>query len=310
MMEFLHRLEKGELHLHLEGSIRPQTLRQIAPQLSEAEIHAGYDFTDFPGFLRAYKWITGFLKTPSDYALVTRNLLAELDSQNVSYVELNVSVGVMLWYGLDANPLLDAIHAESLKSRVRVRYIFDAVRQFGVDAAQEVAELAVSRAGRGVVGFGIGGDENRGPASQFRDVFIFADRGGLKLVPHAGENAGPESIWQSVELGAARIGHGIRAIEDPVLLAYLHDHDIPLEICISSNVRTGVVSSLSEHPVRRLYDAGVPVTLNTDDPALFSTSLEREYLLAAREFGFGRHHIEELAGNSLRYGFSAAPAGH
>ena len=308
MIEYLHELPKAELHLHLEGSITPGTLKELAPELDADEILSRYQYTDFAGFLKSYGWVTSFLKTPASYGLITKRLLEHLATQNVRYVELNISIGVMLWRGQDAAAMFDAIAAAATENAISVRYIFDAVRQFGVEAAQRVAELAAERRHRAVVGFGIGGDEARGPAALFRDVFVYADRQGLKLVPHAGETMGPDSIWQAIELGAARIGHGFRAIEDPDLVRYLRDHEIPLEICISSNLCTQVVRSVRQHPVRRLFDAGVPITLNTDDPAMFHTTLIREFEIAAKEFGFGRSHLDDIAANGFRYSFTAAPA--
>jgi len=167
----------------------------------------------------------------------------------------------------------------------------------------QVAGIAAAMAGGDVVGFGIGGDEARGPAEWFGGIFDYARGHGLRLTAHAGESAGPESVWQALEIGAERIGHGIRAIEDPVLVRHLADHGIPLEISISSNVRTGVVPDLAAHPVRKLYDAGVPITLNTDDPGIFQTSLCAEYAIAARHFGFGESQLREIAANGFRYAF-------
>ena len=170
---------------------------------------------------------------------------------------------------------------------------------------RKVAELAAERVGEGVVAFGIGGDEERGPAEWFKEVFRFAQQAGLRLTAHAGETCGPESVWAALELGAERIGHGIRSIEDPVLVRHLRDHDIPLEISISSNVATGVVARIEDHPVRRLYDAGVPIVLNTDDPAMFRTTLTAEYELAARQFGFTEEELRGMAENGFRYAFGA-----
>jgi adenosine deaminase len=167
-----------------------------------------------------------------------------------------------------------------------------------------VAELAAERKHDGVVAFGIGGDEVRGPAEWFRDVFAFAKKNGLALVPHAGETDGPASVWACLELGADRIGHGIRSVDDPELMRRLRDDNIPLEVCITSNVYTGATSSLDAHPVRRLYDAGVPITINTDDPALFATSLENEYAIARDRFGIP---TEEMRANSLRYALDYRP---
>lgn len=303
MGSFYVELPKAELHLHLEGSVEPATLLEIDPRLDPGLVAERYRYADFLGFLKSYAWITGFLRGPGEYALVTRRLLEQLQAQGVSYAEINLSVGVMLWRSQDFGPIYDAVRREADSSSVRVNWILDAVRQFGVEAAQRVAELAAERVNDGVVGFGIGGDEARGPAELFADVFAFARGRRLHLVPHAGESAGPESVWAALRLGAERIGHGIRSIDDPALMNHLRDHDIPLEVCISSNICTGVVGSLAEHPVRRLFDAGVPIVLNSDDPPMFHTTLAREYEIAASEFGFTEGELRQLAANSFRYAF-------
>ena len=155
----------------------------------------------------------------------------------------------------------------------------------------------------GVVALGIGGSEERGPAEWFTEVFAFAKKAGLRLHAHAGEGTSAASVWAALELGAERIGHGISAIEDPALLRHLRDRDIPLEICITSNLRTGVVKRIEDHPVRRLYDAGVPIVLNTDDPAMFGCTLVGEYRLAADRFGFSESELRGIAENGFRYAF-------
>ncbi len=300
---FYQQWPKAELHLHLEGSIEPETLRELDPSLSPDEIRARYQYEDFLSFLRSYKWVIERLRTPEDYALITRRLLERLAAENVRYAEIILSAGVILWMKQELGPIYEAVRRESAASPVEVWWLFDGVRQFGVDEVMRVAELAAERLDDGVVGFGIGGDEARGPAELFGDVYRFAREKGLRLTAHAGETGGPESVWAALELGAERIGHGIRSIEDPVLVRHLRDRNVPLEISISSNVATGAVASLQEHPVRRLYDAGVPVVLNTDDPAMFHTTLSREYELAARHFGFSEAELGEIAQNGFRYAF-------
>lgn len=303
MGDFYRLLPKAELHLHLEGSIEPETLRELAPEFSREEIHARYSYEDFRGFIESYKWVVGRLRTPDDYALIARRLLERLIAENVRYAEINLSAGAILWQERAFAPIYDAVVREAERSEVEVWWVFDAIRHFGPEKAMAVAELAAERAGDRVVAFGIGGDEALGPAELFGDVFRFAKQHGLKIAPHAGETVGAESVWAALKAGADRIGHGFRAADDPALLRHLRDEDIALEICLSSNVATGAVTSLADHPVRRIHDAGVPIVLNTDDPAMFHTTLSGEYELAARELGFSRAELETLAANSFRYAF-------
>ena len=290
--------------MHLEGSIDPATLRELAPEMDAAAVERLYAFDGFPDFLRSFAEVVKRLRDPADYALATRRLLARLEEQNVRYAEIILSAGVVLWKKQEFGPVFDAVAAAAAESPVQVRWILDAVRQFGVDHAMQVAQLAAERLDRGVVAYGIGGDEERGPARWFAEVYRFARSAGLRLTAHAGESAGPGSVWEALEIGAERIGHGIRSVEDPALVQHLRDHAIPLEISITSNLATGVVPALDRHPLRRLYDAGVPVTLNTDDPGMFRTTLTREYELAARQFGFGAEEMRGIAANAFRHAFA------
>lgn len=304
--DFLRDLPKAELHVHLEGSVEPETLHELDPGTPLEELHALYTYADFDAFLRTFGAIGKRLRTPEDYALITRRLLERLAVQNVRYAEIIVSAGVVQWKGQDFGPIFDAIHGAAAGSPVEVRWILDAVRQFGTEAAMEVVDLAAARRDRGVVAFGIGGSEIRGPAEWFGEVFAGARDAGLHLTAHAGEGTSPQSVWAALELGAERIGHGIAAIEDPALVAHLRDCGIPLEICITSNMVTGVVRRIEDHPVRRLFDAGVPITLHTDDPAMFRCSLTGEYELAGRRFGFTESELRGIAANAFRFAFSAA----
>lgn len=280
-------------------------MRELDPSLDRETLRAMYHFTGFQGFLETYKRIAARLRTPEHYALITRRLLARLVEQNVRYAEITLSAGVVLWQQQEFVPIYAAVRAAAREYPIEVYWILDAVRHFGAEPAMRVAELAAERVDDGVVAFGIGGDEARGPAEWFAAVYQFAKRAGLRLTAHAGETMGPASVWAALEIGAERIGHGIRAVEDPALLARLRASGIPLEVCITSNVMTGAAASLEAHPVRKLYDAGVAITLNTDDPGLFATSLCAEYELAARQFGFSEAELRGIAENGFRYGFRA-----
>jgi aminodeoxyfutalosine deaminase len=303
MDDFIAQMPKAELHLHLEGSVEPETLHELDPSTPVEEFRAHYQYADFEAFLKAFAVISKRLRTPEDYALITRRLLERLASQNVQYAEIIVSAGVVLWKRQEFAPIFDAIGAAAASSPVEVRWILDAIRQFGPEPAMEVAKLAAERADRGVVAFGIGGSEVRGPAEWFTDVFAFAHEAGLHLTAHAGEGTDAKSIWGALEVGAERIGHGIAAAQDASLMRHLRDQDIPLEICITSNLVTGVVKQIECHPVRQLFDAGVPIVLNTDDPAMFGCTLVGEYRLAAEEFGFSETELRGIAENAFRYGW-------
>ena len=308
----IRALPKAELHLHLEGTVEPESLAELsrrhdASPLSLKEATQLYEYSDFNGFLMAFKAVTQRLLTPDDFEFVTYRMIERLHEQGVLHAEVYVSVGVVHWRQHEFEPLFEGIERGRQRGErdfdVSVLWIFDAVRHFGVEAAKRVFELAVQHKDRGVIGVGIGGDESRGPAEQFRNPYRYAADNGLRLTAHAGESTGPESIWAALNIGAERLGHVLSAIRDPELIEVLAQRQIPVEICMSSNVHTGCLRELEQHPVRRLFDAGLLVTLNTDDPAMFHTSLSREYELAQDIFGFTDEHIRELARNSLEASF-------
>jgi aminodeoxyfutalosine deaminase len=308
-VHWLRSLPKAELHLHLEGTVSPETLVELShrhdeQQLSLPEARSLYQYRDFSGFLMAFKAVTERLRAPEDYELITYRMLERLAAQGVVHAEVYISVGVIYyWKRGEFEPLF----AEE-KFGITLYWIFDAVRHFGPEQAARVFEKAaeLQQQSPSVVGIGIGGDERRSGAEPFRDLYSKARDAGLRLTAHAGETVGPEGIWAALNIGAERIGHGLAAEYDPELMEVLAERQIPVEICISSNIRTGCCRSMAEHPVRRYFDAGLMVTLNSDDPAMFESSLEDEYRLAYTEFDFTVEHLRELAANSIEASFLPA----
>ncbi len=297
-------MAQAELHLHLEGSVEPDTLRALDPAITDSEIAGVYSFQDFAGFIEAFKWVALRLRSPHDYALITAALCRRLADAGIAYAEITLAAGVVLWRGQDLAATYSAVRQAALASPVEVKWNLDSIRQFGPALAQRVAEFAAAETGNGVVSLGIGGDEVAGPAEWFADVYRFAGNGGLRLTAHAGETAGPASVWAALEIGAERIGHGIRSIDDPVLVKHLAERCIPLEVSLTSNVKTGVVASLAQHPLRKLFDAGVPIVLNTDDPAIFQTTLRQEFDMARTQFGFTESELDGLRANAWRFRFA------
>lgn len=310
----IRSLPKAELHLHLEGSVTPQTLVELrqrhGKQSTLAEAESLYQYKDLIGFLMAFKTLTDDLQTPEDYELITYRLMEQLKAENVLHAEGYVSTGVCLWRKLDFEAIFEGLERGRERGErdfdISLLWIFDAVRQFGPGSAQDVFELAAKFRDRNVVGVGIGGDEQKAPPELFREQYAYAADQGLRLTAHAGESAGPESIWGALNLGAERIGHGLTAYADPELIDELAQRQIPVEICLTSNLRTGCCVKISDHPVRRYFDQGLMLTLNSDDPAMFATTLNQEYELAQTQFGFTDEHLRELARNSFEASFLPA----
>ena len=311
-------LPKAELHVHLEGSIRPAMASALAARhgvkLTEEEVRRRYAYTDFAGFLDAFKWVTSFVRGPGDFALIAEDLAEQLIEQKVVYAEVTLSVGVMFLRQQQPEANFAAIVAatEPFEKRgLRLNWIFDAVRQFGAEAAMRVVQAARRCASRRIVAFGIGGDELSLPAGEFRGVYERAEEYGFHRLIHAGEIGGPEKIREAIEiLGVERIGHGIAAIRDVALMEELAERRIPLEICPESNLRTGALgvqlgksaAAMEEHPLAEIVRRGVAVTLATDDPAMFHTSLEEEYRNAWGT-GLTEEELADVVENGFRFAF-------
>ena len=317
-VEFIRRLPKAELHLHLEGTVTPETLVELSLRhdgapLSLEAARAIYRYKDFTGFLMAFKAVTERLRTPEDYELIAWRMLERLAAQGIVHAEVYVAVGVVYYWGrTEFEPLFEGMERARKRAEqdfgITTYWIFDAVRHFGVEAAARVFRKASAMLADhpSIIGIGIGGDERQTGADVFADLYADARKAGLRLTAHAGESVGPESIWGAINIGAERIGHGLTAIDDPELMGVLAERQIPIEICITSNIRTGCCHPLTAHPVRSYFDAGLMITLNSDDPAMFASDLADEYALARNEFSFTNEHLRELAANSIEASFLPA----
>jgi aminodeoxyfutalosine deaminase len=314
---WLRWLPKAELHLHLEGTITPETLvelsqRNDAQPLTLDAARAVYHYTDFPSFLMAYKTITERLHTPDDYERITYAMVRDLAAQGVVHAEVYLSFGILYRFArLEVEEVMAAVERGRLRGErefgISVLWLIDAVRHFGVlEAGRAFRKAAELRAAYpSIVGIGIGGDEARGPATEFRDLYTEAKEAGLHLTAHAGETVGPASIWGALTIGAERIGHALTAREDPELMEVLAERQIPVELNVTSNLRTGCCATLDNHPVREYFESGLMVTLNSDDPPMFGANLLEEYVLVQREFEMSLEQMRELAANSIEASFLA-----
>ena len=286
------RYPKIELHVHLEGTIRPATLLEIArrndlalPASTVDELTALYEFTDFRHFIEVWRLTTGCLRTADDFRRVVVDYAAEAASFGAVYLEGIFSPAEHAQRGVGWSEIFAGFAEGAVEAAdrygVTVNLTPDIYRNLDPQLAEECARMCVRHRDGRIVGFGLGGLESAVPASVFARAFAIARDGGLALVPHAGEAAGADSVREILGYDPARIRHGIRAIEDPGVLADIVDRGIVLDVCPTSNLRTRVVGALTEHPLPVLRAAGVPCTINTDDPAMFGTDLGREYEAAA-----------------------------
>lgn len=313
---YIARLPKAELHVHMQGAASVETVLGLSRRYPEVglpqdgqEMQEFYRFTDFANFIAVYVAVAQLVRTADDVYDLALGLGRDLSQVNVRYAEATVTVDSHLAVGIAPDALADALtrgRADALtRYGVELAWVFDIDGEFGLSSGERLLSWCTSYLPEGSVGFGIGGPEADVPRAAFSDLFRRAKDLGLHSVPHAGETVGPSEIWSSIDLlGAERIGHGISAAQDPTLMATLVQRDIPLEVCPTSNIRTAAAASLEAHPFPVLRDAGVRVTLNTDDPGMFSTDLNREYAIAHEVFGLDAGELTELARESVRASFA------
>jgi len=321
---YIKAVPKAELHVHLEGSIQPSTLLMLAqrndvklPVQTVEGLQDWFTFRDFDHFIEIYFEISSCLKTSDDYELIAYEFGAHMARQNVRYAEVTFSPSTHQFsLGIPFDVFFDGLTKGRLRAQaefgVEIRWVFDIVRDIpDVLPNRRRAEytLAVAEEGMcdGVVALGLGGGEVGNPPERYAKWFEKALEAGLHSAPHAGETVGPESVWGAVRmLGAERLGHGVRSIEDAELVEYLAERRITLEICPTSNIRLGVYPDLASHPLPGLFSAGVPVTINSDDPPLFNTTLNDEAKLLAVPFNFDINTIDEILLNGVRCSFLPA----
>jgi aminodeoxyfutalosine deaminase len=321
LQQYLQAVPKAELHVHLEGSIQPTTLLALAhqnkvelPVQTIEEIQQWFHYRNFDHFIDIYLAITRCLKTADDYELITYELGANMARQNIRYAEVTFSPGT---HRFALNIPHDVYFSGLTRGReraraafgVEIRWVFDIVRNIEDEArnrlcADYTTAVAIESMADGVVALGLGGAEVGYPPERFKHWFDQARAAGLHSAPHAGETVGPDSVWEALRsLGAERLGHGVRSVEAPALVQYLAEQHIPLEVCPTSNICLGVYHSIEQHPLPTLYAAGVPITINSDDPPLFNTSLSHELALLDSVFHFDTDTMNELLLNGVRYSF-------
>lgn len=313
---FINGLPKAELHVHHVGSASPRIVAELAarhagstPVPTDVDTLADYfTFQDFAHFVQLYLSVVDLIRDEEDVRVLTYEIARELAGQQVRYAEVTVTPYSHVRRGIPARAFCEAIEDARRRAEselgVVLRWCFDIPGEAGLPAAEETLRIALDERPDGLVSFGLGGPEIGVPRPQFRPYFDQARAAGLHTVPHAGETTGPETIWDAIrELGAERIGHGTSCMADPELVAYLAEHQIPLEVAPTSNVRTRAVSSLEDHPLPSMVDAGIFVTINSDDPPMFGTTLENEYRVAAKLLNADAAGVAGLARNAVEASF-------
>lgn len=306
-------MPKVELHVHLEGSVRPETLLKLAarhqvylPVHDVTGLREWYQFRNFDHFIKIYTTISSCLRTAEDIELITREFLQGQAEQNIQYSEVTFTpYSQFINNQLDFNEQMEAVNRARARAEtdwgVKMGIIMDIPRQIDAEDGLAIAERAVERFGDGLIAFGLGGPEKGNPPEKFKAAFDLVREAGIPCILHAGETGGPESIWKALNVASSRrIGHGVRAIEDPALMEHLKQNQIPLEVCPSSNICLKVFPSLAEHSLPQLMEQGLFVTINSDDPPMFNTTLTNEYSKCQQAFGWDAATIEKLVMNGVK----------
>lgn len=321
LITFIEAMPKVELHVHLEGSIRPETLLTLArhnnvplPATTIAELQQWYTFTDFPHFVEVYKTLSRCIQTPDDIELITHDFLRGQAEQNIVYTEATYTA--LTQYQNSGIPFAEQLaainrarHWAEEKLGVSLGLVIDIPREWTtLEESLMVADWVIENQGNGVVALGLGGYEVGYPPEKYAQTFDRAKAAGVPCVIHAGETMGPESIWGALRAAhACRIGHGVRCLEDPALVAELRERQIPLEVCPTSNVCLKVFAEMGAHPLPELLRQGLYVTLNSDDPPMFNTTLTQEFIAAASQFHLPLATLEQLTLNAVRAALLPAP---
>ena len=313
---FVAGMPKAELHVHQVGSASPRIVAELASRHGKTRVPTDPDrvadyfrFTDFAHFVEVYLSVVDLVRTPDDVRTLTYEIARDMSAQAIRYAELTCTPYTSVIRGIPAEAFCEAIEdARTAAERdfgLVLRWCFDIPGESGLPAAEETARIATTLAPEGLVSFGLGGPEVGVPRPQFKPYFDRARAAGLRSVPHAGETTGPDTVWDALrDLGAERIGHGTSAVQDPRLLEHLVERGVALEVCPTSNVATRAVASLEDHPIGRLREAGVTVTVNSDDPPMFGTSLVQEYAVAARLLQLDAVEAADLALDAVELSFA------
>jgi aminodeoxyfutalosine deaminase len=315
---FVAGLPKVELHVHHVGSASPRIVSELAarhPGRVPSDLDAlrdFYTFRDFAHFVEVYLAVVDLLRVPEDIRLLTYEVATDMAAQNIRYAELTLTPWTSVQTGIPIEAYVEAVEDARVAAErdhgIVLRWIFDIPGESGLPSAEDTVGYALEHGPDTLIGFGLGGPEVGVDRPQFADVFARARAAGLHSVPHAGETTGPQTVWHALrDLGAERIGHGTSSVQDPELVDYLVEQRIPLEVCPTSNIATRAVDRLENHPIRQLYDAGVTVTVNSDDPPMFGTTLNAEYQIAADLLGLDERGIADLARTAVRASFMPEP---